>query len=63
VSSRPAWSTEQVPGHPGLHSEILYKKKKFTLVAIVYAKPLHTKPKQILLPMTYKSILLNIGTT
>ena len=28
VSSRPAWSKEQVPGQPGLHSETLSQKKK-----------------------------------
>ena len=34
LSSRPAWSTQQVPGHPGIHREILSqnpyhpKKKK-----------------------------------
>jgi hypothetical protein len=28
VSSRPAWSTEQVLGQPGLHREILSQKKK-----------------------------------
>jgi hypothetical protein len=28
LSSRPAWSTEWVPGQPGLHREILSKKKK-----------------------------------
>jgi hypothetical protein len=27
LSSRPTWSTEWVPGHPGIHSEILSKKK------------------------------------
>jgi hypothetical protein len=27
VNSRPAWSTEQVPGQPGLHSEALSQKK------------------------------------
>jgi hypothetical protein len=26
--SRPAWSTEQVPGQPGLHIETLPRKKK-----------------------------------
>jgi hypothetical protein len=30
LSSRPAWSTERVPGQPGLHGETLSgKKKKF----------------------------------
>ena len=28
LSSRPAWSTEQVPGQPGLHRETLSQKKK-----------------------------------
>jgi hypothetical protein len=28
LSSRPAWSTKQVPGQPGLHRETLYQKKK-----------------------------------
>jgi hypothetical protein len=28
VSSRPAWSTEQVPGQPGLHRETLLWKKQ-----------------------------------
>jgi hypothetical protein len=28
VSSRPAWSTEQIPGQPGLHRETLSWKKK-----------------------------------
>jgi hypothetical protein len=27
LSSRPAWSTEQVPGHPGLHRETLSQNK------------------------------------
>jgi hypothetical protein len=26
LSSRPAWSTERVPGHPGLHRETLSQK-------------------------------------
>ena len=28
LSSRPAWSTEQVPGKPGLHRESLSQKQK-----------------------------------
>jgi hypothetical protein len=28
LSSRPAWSTEWVPGQPGLHRETLSRKKK-----------------------------------
>jgi hypothetical protein len=28
LSSRPAWSTERVPGQPGLHRETLSRKKK-----------------------------------
>jgi hypothetical protein len=28
LSSRPAWSTELVPGQPGLHRETLSQKKK-----------------------------------
>jgi hypothetical protein len=28
LSSRPAWSTELVPGEPGVHRETLSKKKK-----------------------------------
>jgi hypothetical protein len=28
LSSRPAWSTEQVPGQPGLHRETLFRKTK-----------------------------------
>jgi hypothetical protein len=28
LSSRPAWSTECVPGQPGLHRETLSQKKK-----------------------------------
>jgi hypothetical protein len=28
LSSRPAWSTEWVPGQPGLHRETLSQKKK-----------------------------------
>jgi hypothetical protein len=28
LSSRPAWSTEQVPGQPGLHRETLSRKTK-----------------------------------
>jgi hypothetical protein len=28
VSSRPAWSTERVPGQPGLHRKTLSQKKK-----------------------------------
>ena len=28
LSSRPAWSTEQVPGQPGLNREPLSQKKK-----------------------------------
>ena len=28
LSSRPAWSTERVPGQPGLHRETLSLKKK-----------------------------------
>ena len=28
LSSRPAWSTEKVPGQPGLHSETLSQKEK-----------------------------------
>jgi hypothetical protein len=28
LSSRPAWSTERVPGHPGLHRETLSRKKQ-----------------------------------
>jgi hypothetical protein len=44
LSSRPAWSTEWVPGQPGLHRETLSqeKKKKKTLVGktllLVYSK-------------------------
>jgi hypothetical protein len=30
LSSRPAWSTEQVPGQPGLHRETLSRKTKKT---------------------------------
>jgi hypothetical protein len=30
LSSRPAWSTKWVPGQPGLHREILSKKKQKT---------------------------------
>ena len=28
LCSRPAWSTERVPGQPGLHKEILSRKNK-----------------------------------
>jgi hypothetical protein len=28
LSSRPAWSTELVPGQPGLHGEIPFQKTK-----------------------------------
>jgi hypothetical protein len=28
LNSRPAWTTERVPGQPGLHREILSRKKK-----------------------------------
>jgi hypothetical protein len=28
LSWRPAWSTESVPGQPGLHREIMSRKKK-----------------------------------
>jgi hypothetical protein len=28
LSSRPAWFTEWVPGHPGLHRETQYQKKQ-----------------------------------
>lgn len=28
LSSSPVWSSEQVPGHSGLHGETLSKKKK-----------------------------------
>jgi hypothetical protein len=28
LSSRPAWSTERVPGQPGLHRETLSRKAK-----------------------------------
>jgi hypothetical protein len=28
LSSRPAWSTERVPGQPGLHKETLSRKTK-----------------------------------
>jgi hypothetical protein len=28
LSSRPAWSTERVPGQPGLHRETLSQKTK-----------------------------------
>jgi hypothetical protein len=28
LSSRPAWSTEQVPGHPELHRDTLSGKNK-----------------------------------
>ena len=28
LSLRPAWSTEQVPGQPGLHRETLSQKEK-----------------------------------
>jgi hypothetical protein len=28
LSSKPAWSTEDVPGQPGLHRETLSRKKK-----------------------------------
>jgi hypothetical protein len=28
LSSRPAWSTERVPGQPGLHRETLSRKTK-----------------------------------
>jgi hypothetical protein len=30
VSSRPAWATEGVLGHPGLHSETMSEKQKQT---------------------------------
>jgi hypothetical protein len=30
LSSRPAWSTEQVPGQPGLYRETLSQEKKKT---------------------------------
>jgi hypothetical protein len=30
LSSRPAWSTELVPEHPGLHSETISKTKTKT---------------------------------
>jgi hypothetical protein len=30
LSSRPAWSTEWVPGQPGLHRETLSRKTKKT---------------------------------
>jgi hypothetical protein len=30
LSSRPAWSTEWVPGQPGLHRKTLFQKKKQT---------------------------------
>ena len=34
LSSRPAWSTERVPGQPGLHREALSQKKKmFSILA------------------------------
>ena len=31
MSSKPAWSTELVPGQPGLHRESLFQKKKKTM--------------------------------
>ena len=42
LSSRPAWSTEWVPGQPGLHRETLYGKK--------------TKPNQPTKQTTFRGI-------
>jgi hypothetical protein len=41
LSSRPAWSTEWVPGKPGLYRETLSRKKKNQ------KKPKQTKPPKI----------------
>jgi hypothetical protein len=35
LSSRPAWSTEWVPGQPGLHRETLEKKKNKKCVLLL----------------------------
>jgi hypothetical protein len=38
LSSRPAWSTEWVPGQPGLYREILSRKKTKNSETMIYAR-------------------------
>jgi hypothetical protein len=46
VSSKPAWSTERVPGQPGLHRETLSRKNQKTKKPKKKKKkPTHTKNK------------------
>ena len=45
LSSRPAWSTERIPGQPGLHRETLSPKTK--------NKPLTSEDPEIQHPLEY----------
>ena len=52
LSSRPAWSTECVPGQPGLYRETLSRKtKKKKKKRIMRAPPIH--PRSALTPDNY----------
>jgi hypothetical protein len=46
LSSRPAWSTEWVPGQPGLHRETLSRKTKAKQSKAKQSKPNQTKPNR-----------------
>ena len=37
MSSRPAWSTHQVPGQPGVHSKTLLSKNKNSQAVVAHA--------------------------
>jgi hypothetical protein len=46
LSSRPAWSTKQVPGQSGLHTEKPYlKKQKQNNNKKVYVLPMHVEAR------------------
>jgi hypothetical protein len=45
LSSRPAWSTEGVPGQPGLHRETLSQNKQTNKQTKKPKKPNQTKTK------------------
>jgi hypothetical protein len=38
LSSRPAWSTKEFPGQPGLYRETLSRKKKLTKLLMIFSK-------------------------
>jgi hypothetical protein len=46
LSSRPAWSTERVPGQPGLHRETLPRKNKTKQNKTKQNKTTKTKTKK-----------------